>query len=543
MTVIDNFVYLFEADTEKAQKNVKDLEFSTEKLGKEAMSLVKSFAGFFGIGLSAAAIVEFVGHTAKANFELQKLAAQLGVTVEAADEFRDAATLLGISEETTTESLKSLGGAVSDAAMGMGRAKKVFEELGVAVIDGNGKVRNTMDVMSDLGKKMEGLSQGQKLRIMDRLGLDPSMLKMMSADMGALRERMAKIDEASGYSLEKATKLSTEYTKAQKDMKLEINSLRMYAEKLFDTFALNAMPGSIEMMKKAKDVLHAVFEFLLAHKNLVVGFFVAIAAAVTIYFLPAMWSAAVATVTATWPFILAAAVIIALAAAFAVAYEDIMAFAHGQSSLLGDIVQKYPIVGQIIDSIVQNAKDLWDTIVIMWDTIVDAGHAIINIFKAVGLAIANGFEYAKEHSAVFRFAIKAISAEFQFLKSIVTAVFDWIMAKITAVTGPMKGLGGMLKGLAGWVQGKVHAGAEVSANLAAGQEKIATARATPLNNITSNAISNSTTQSKGDTKVTTGPITINTQATDSESIAKSIGNDLHAQVRKAAQAHDDGVAY
>lgn len=542
MAVIDTFFYLFEADTKGAEKNIKDLEFSTKKLGEEAAGMAKKFMGFFGLGLSVAGIIEFVGHTAKANFELEKLAARLGTTVEAANQFRDAATLLGISEEVSTNSLKSLGNAIADSAMGMGRAKKVFEELGVQVTDSTGKVRNTLDVMSDLSKKMTGLSQGQKLRIMERLGLDPAMLKMMTADMTALNERMKKIDEASGFNLEKATKLSGEYTKAQKDMKLEINSLRMYAEKMFDAFAVNAMPGAIETMKKAKEVLHAVFEFLLQHKNLVVGFFVAVSAAVVAYFLPSMISAAIATTAATWPFILAAVVILALAAAFAVAYEDIMAFANGQSSLIGDIVKQYPIVGEMINKVVQDAKDLWDTIVMMWHACVEGVQAMINIFKALGLAIANGFEYAKSHSAIFRAALRVLSAEFQFLKNVVTTVFDWILAKISAVMGPMKSLGGMLKSAASWIGGKVHAGKETSEALLAGQEKIAAARQTPIANMTSQTISNSQ-ANKGDTNVTTGPISIQTQATDADGIAKSIGNDLHAQVRKAAQAHDDGVAY
>src|SRR5690606_15620348 len=80
--------------------------------------------------------------------------------------------------------------------------------------------------------------------------------------------------------------------------------------------------------------------------------FAAIAAVVAAVYLPAMISAAAATLAATWPIIAIGAAIVAAAAAFALIYDDIMNFIDGNDSLIGQLFENYPIVKDMVMGIV-----------------------------------------------------------------------------------------------------------------------------------------------------------------------------------------------
>ena len=541
MSVLDTFVLMFEGDTKGAEEKIDGLKNSAEGMANEFKGLAAKALGAFGIALSAVGIFEFIQHTAKENFELEKLAARLGTTVEKADEFRDTLKLLGVSEETSTEGLKALNGAIADAAMGMGRAKKVFEELGVRVTDANGKTRGTIDVMGDLSKKMERLSMGQKIRIMERLGLDPSMLKMFNADTAELKKRMEEIDKATGFSLERSTKLAGEYTKAQKELGIEINSIRMYFEKLFSALAVDSLPTFVEWTKKAKDVLHSVFEFLLQHQDAVRGFFLIIAAAITTYFLPSMISAAVATTAATWPFILAAVVVAAFAAEIALLYDDLMAYSRGEDSVTGRILQRWPQIGEVAKWIGTQLSELWDLAKTVWDNMAQAVHTTVLVLQLLWYSGVNAFNKLYASSGPFRLAINALVGSFKLLGEVIKLMWEGFMSgagKAMAVIGKI--LPFMKTTMSRSTEGMkaMEPGLEQAV---AAQRSMAAAGNTPLAAMTSQSIANNATTASKTTTVSIEKVEVQTQATDAAQIAKDIGPHLHREVRSAAQNMDDGV--
>jgi hypothetical protein len=67
------------------------------------------------------------------------------------------------------------------------------------------------------------------------------------------------------------------------------------------------------------------------------------------------------------------------------------------------------------------------------------------------------------------------------------------------------------------------------------------AGSSPISTQTSNSISNASRVSTRSTSVSTGPITVNTQATDAEGVAGALGTTLGAQMRQATSTFDDGV--
>ena len=164
MTILDTFFILFDSDASKLDKGLGETEKKADglidklkgvdkegaKAGASLYDLIGKGAGLLGVGLSIGALIAGVKSTAAAYDELGKLAARFRSTTDAVDEFRDASALLGISEEKSTGALMALDTAIQDTFLGMGRAKKVFEELGVSVTDANGKIKPTTAVMGEL---------------------------------------------------------------------------------------------------------------------------------------------------------------------------------------------------------------------------------------------------------------------------------------------------------------------------------------------------------------------------------------------------------
>lgn len=213
----------------------------------------------FGAAMAAAAVevVHSVQEIAAENVQLSLLAKQLNTTADAVDDFIDTAKIMGISNEVATNSLKNFAGNVSDAAMGIGRAKVVFEKLHIAVKDASGGMRSTSDVMEDLKVKMAGLGRAQQLRIMEKLGLDPSLLKMFNDEFGNTKKiasQLTAIDTATGFDLTKSIAQSKQFSGAWRGMQTEINLVKMLFSKMHEAIAVRMMPGiqaGIEDVTKA----------------------------------------------------------------------------------------------------------------------------------------------------------------------------------------------------------------------------------------------------------------------------------------------------
>ena len=215
---------------------------------------LKSFQGAIGAASAQAAVLAtavvaasgavfaMVQHVAAEYFELDKLAMRLRSTAEAIDAFRDAGTILGITDEQTIGSLKSLDKAIGDTALGVGRAKKVFEAIGQVVVDAQGKMRPTTVVMQELAEKFQHMERGRALAIMERLGLDPALLRLFNTDLAALGEEITAIERAAGFDLGVAIAESKAFTDSWRAFTQELEKWKMLFGKMVDVVAVQLMP-------------------------------------------------------------------------------------------------------------------------------------------------------------------------------------------------------------------------------------------------------------------------------------------------------------
>lgn len=569
MSILDSFFILFESDTSKLDKGLSDADKKTsgflDKLrqvdkvitasGGNFRDLVGKLAGVAGVSLSFGALVHGIRETAAEYYALERLATQFRSTVDAVDEFRDAAGLLDISQEKSTEGLHALERAAQDTAMGMGRAKKVFEELGIEVQLANGDVKATTDLMTELAGKFEGMDKGKQIRVMERLGLDPALLKLFNSDLAALQKRMGEVDRAAGFNLQTAVKRAQEYTKASKELNLEFNTLKLYLGKLSEAFKISALPWFTEAMKSATVYVRQFVEYLLRHAPFVKGLFIAIAAAISYYLIPAAVRGAMAVWAMLAPFLLIGLAVAAAAVAFALLYDDIVNFLEGNDSLLGRLLEKYPQVaavakdiGHALRFVFDVAKALAGFLIGMWASpseafatfkadILDGLNELFDKFPGLKAGFDTVMEGVRTAGAKIVDVWDAIVAAVRLALGVLqfgANMVGEVVGKIRSVIGvPAGGFGAPMLGLATTPTGALAA---------QGQQVLAAAGRAPITNTTSSAINNSRAVQGGDRNVTIQKIEVQTQATDADGIAAGVGGALGAHLRKASSQYDDGIA-
>lgn len=204
---------------------------------------------------------------------------------------------------------------------------------------------------------------------------------------------------------------------------------------------------------------------------------------------------------------------------FALIYDDIMAFISGNDSLIGQILEKYPIVGKVFEFVGGVIRDAIAMAVAAFEWLTGGIGGIIDRVKSID-SITDAFRAMGD----------GVVAVFKWMWGIVGAYFDLIGKGIDKV-----------KGAIGWVAGKLGFGSndDVSGDVEVAQEVIASAAVNPANSISSNTIRNST-ASNVEQNLAIGEITITTQATDAQGVARETRSELQEQLERM-QAENAGA--
>lgn len=174
---------------ETVKKDQESLAGFAEKHKKGIQDLGKAFtvAG----GLMTAALGAIVVKSANAGDEISKLSQRTGVSTELLSGYSLAAKLADVSLEGLGSALKLLSRNMNEASTGTGTAKDAFIELGIAVVNSDGTLRDSNEVMLDVADKFAGMENGAKktalsMDIFGRSGAD--LIPMLNLGRKGLEE-------------------------------------------------------------------------------------------------------------------------------------------------------------------------------------------------------------------------------------------------------------------------------------------------------------------------------------------------------------------
>ncbi|AJK18090.1 Uncharacterised protein [Yersinia pseudotuberculosis] len=509
MNLLEAFYYTFAADAsgldrgltdaekkaEKLKNSVSNADAAAEKLGTSFLSLAKAGVGLLGVTLTLGGIKALALGTAETTSELGKQARQMNVNVSTLDAWRKTITESGGDAEAFTRTLGNMAQRFRDPEAALLRYSKA----------------------------LGGMSAFKAQRIGKMIGLDEGTIELLRKGKVSVEELLKKQKEQ-GVITKEQVAMTDKFNQDLRTLKMSFTDLKT-----------NIGMGLIPTFQYLLDKWNALSKWTSENKDFVKGFFIAIAAIIVDFYLPAMLKAAAATIAATWPILLIVAAVVAVAAAFALAYDDVMNFLAGNDSVIGELSKKWPWIGELVLGLVAELKNLWAQIVAVGDAFI--------------LMVTNPIQFLKNFGAEIRELLDLLFGEgagdsiFSAIADSVGAAWKGIKILITSVVGlAMKGfeaIGNAWKKVKGWfgageeevnnaknaAAGQSLQGWETPGDLTyGGKEQLAQASASSVTTMTSSSITNSKAANKNiNNRV--DKIEVITQATDAEGIARDIGSE------------------
>lgn len=387
----------------------------------------------------------------------------------------------------TFEGIKSAIDYAGDLAIVSQRLRVNVEDLdawGSAVKRNGGSAESFQQSLKNLSDKLY-VSGEEALKVLPELA--DAFQKMGVVASRRYGEQVLGLDEGTILLLQKGRREVESIVQKQKELgvvtKKDAELAQAYNKAwegtttAFRAMFLSVSEEVLPVLIKVVKAFGAVAEYFRKHADLIIGALIAIGAAAVI---------------AAAPFVIANAGVIALGAAivgliaiFALLFEDIKYFIEGNKSLIGDLLKRWPMVGRVIKAVFDDIKYAIDTVLKAYDKV----KGLFTSGKRVN--IGTSFE----------------------------------------VNGQPVDLGDNANGLIG-VQQAITLGA--NSPLAA-----QTSNSLVNSNVFNNPLNNN--QASKNVSVTTGPITIETQASNPDDIAAQFAKGLNEHIRQTTNTFDDGV--
>ena len=327
----------YDREAEKAKNKNEALKKSVSETDKIVGNVTKTLARWFSVAAAATGILKMVDQVQKLNDELYHLERNLGMSASTIKNWQGAAGAMGGSAQGMTESIKSLNMGMNDfVTMGDTTLLPFMNALGVGMVDAQGKLRKTDDVMLDLADSFSKMDREQAFSIASKMGIDEGTFNTLVQG----RKEMEKMLEYQS----KMYKSSEEELKASRQLAQNRALLGQHWESL-KTMMANAI---IPLFVKLSEVALGIFEYLQENQQAVQAVFKGISFVVGAILIPILAKATIAALAFIAPFAPFILVVGALGAAFGLLYDDYKTWAEGGKSLFD-----WGVFAELID----NAKD------------------------------------------------------------------------------------------------------------------------------------------------------------------------------------------
>lgn len=369
-TILDTLITRlgFETDTkglDKADKGLGDFKAS-------AIKVAAAVGAILGGGL-------FLGAIANAADETLKWADANGIAVESIGELEFAAKRQGGTVDGLRASLANLNKSIGEIERGTGRAKLAFEDYDITIKKANGDTKTADELLLDLNKRFSGLTRAKQFDLAAKLGIDKGTVRLLQTAPDELARLTAQA-RILGVLSRKDAEAAAKFNDGLTNMAQVINSIK---------FEIGGFV--FEPLSKFFKLLANGIAFMRRHENLLLSI-AGIIAAVGVAYAVMGIKAAIAWALAFAPVTLIIAAIGLLGIALAVIGEDFIAFFRGQASFIGDLVKKWPLLGEVIfgvrDAVVFLFKETVAGFKIWWDWLGMIGQAMVDfVIDPIGEAV------------------------------------------------------------------------------------------------------------------------------------------------------------
>lgn len=158
-------------------------------------------------GIAAAAVGAFITKIGYGIDDLGDFAEAEQVAVDMVSELGHAAQLSGSDLNAVKSSISAVNKTVGEAVLGIGRGAMTFNKLGMSAKNADGSVKSFDQILEEVSDKMQGLSRQESIAMAEKLGIDRTLIPMLlkgKEHIAALREEARAFGSVTAEDAEKA---------------------------------------------------------------------------------------------------------------------------------------------------------------------------------------------------------------------------------------------------------------------------------------------------------------------------------------------------
>lgn len=455
MAIIDELLVGlgFDFDEKELKTFQKSVDSAKESMGK----LIKvTFA-------ATAAVGALLKTSATATDEVTKQARQINVLTGEYDALLHASEITTGNSQNMAGALQNLSVRASEASRGMGSGVEAFGMLGISVTDANGKLKTTDVLLSETADQLNNLGdQGQRLELADKLGIREIDLLLRDGSEGIKK----LTDEAKelGVITEADSKAAEAFNDAQARMFRALDSVR----RLIATGLLPQVQEGIdaftEWVKANKEIIKQRFHIFVkvlgkvlaglgkifgvildltgrlvdalggldnALKLIVITFGAIIGSKIILTFftfIKLMKTAGTAALVMNAKMMLIPLLIGAAIAALGLLIDDFITFTEGGDSLIGRLLEKFPMLKSAFETIGAVIKTTWDLIT-------GFGEGVGEFIGAVVVGFNNFSEVFPGINSAFETMKNTLAEIWGFVEKIAGGIGEFAGAAVESVSG------------------------------------------------------------------------------------------------------------
>lgn len=542
-SVLETFYLLFSSNSDEMKKGADDAKKSSDNLeeslsntdaqsrqtGQGFLQLARRAAGAL---VSIAAVSKLATSTldaARYAEDLRLASDAIGENIEDLDAWGRAVGRFGGTAQGMQATLTGLNNAIRETAFtGEGALTPVLNRLGLNLRDLEGEIKGPLQLLPEIAEAFESLDRAESNYLGAQLGLDRATISMLQQGRGEV-ERLIGAQRELGV-------ITAEDAEAARLFRLQVAQTSDVFLSLRQRMATALLPSITAAVAGIGSIGAAVEQ----NQPLIEGLLIGVAGIVTAIYLPAMVKAAAATLAATWPILAIIGIVAALAAAFALVYDEVVNFARGNDSLIGEAVKRWPLLGYAIIGVANTLRQLLaigrTVFTFLAELIRNPEAALDGLFESVDRGLVALLRMVPiiggALSQLYAYFVENFGGIGAFIDRIAEAI-SFLEEKIS----PTKTLGK----LADLVNSPLNDGGDNQDILRKARESLNLAATSPISAQTSTSIFNSSVRTSRPLSLNIDQLTISTRATDANGIGAAISASLTEQLQQAIYNFDDGV--
>ena len=396
-------------------------------------SSIKLLAGVAaGITATSGAMFAWANSVFNTIDPMVQLSRETGVALESIQELGYAASVNGSSLDAVSASVREMTKRIGEfEQLGTGPAKEVVENLGISFRDANGEIKAADQVMLELTDTMAGMRESERMNVLDKLGIDPSMIQLLSLtseEVEGLRARAQRLGVVTQEQGDAVASYNDSLTTLRFGMQgiqnmVAVGFAPMMGD-LVDRF-VNLLEANQDLIMNGLNWLGEVVASTMGMLERMWPIFAAVAAGFAIAKVAAIGFGGVMSIILS-PFVLWTAAILG---AILIVDDLIVAFQGGESVIADFFESFFGIdIRPALQAIVAVVKE---TVALVIEVFSPAVDAIESMFKAVAAIIQGDFGAAWDHIG------DAMASMVEYALGLFTTLAEGAGAIMKAVAGLM----------------------------------------------------------------------------------------------------------